>query len=242
MNKSGIYKIENLKGSIYIGQSKNVNERIGRYKKLQCCKNQLLLYRSFLKYGIENHKFDILEIGNFTKEELNILEAKYIKQFNSFRKVNSLGMNLTTGGDSLEYDDSIKEKMSIARIKLFKEGQRNSKIKIEDIYEIKKLIAYNKPLKEIGDKYGVGKTTISEIKSHRSWIDIPDYVVPENEIHLINRTNQFSRLQKINGAQRLEIIKMIEAKELSYEEIGKLYGITKMGVSAIKRSFKKFKK
>ncbi len=80
MSKSGIYKIENPKGSIYIGQSKNVDERISRYKKLQCCKFQLLLYRSFLKYGIENHTFEILERGNFTKEQLNNLENNYIKQ------------------------------------------------------------------------------------------------------------------------------------------------------------------
>jgi group I intron endonuclease len=242
MNKSGIYKIENPKGSIYIGQSKNVNERISRYKKLQCCKNQLLLYRSFLKYGIENHKFDILEIGNFTKEELNTLEAKYIIQFNSFRKVNELGMNLTTGGDSLEYDDSIKEKMSKKRIELFKAGQRNSKLTLENVIEIKKLIAYNTPLRKISETYNVGITAISEIKSGRSWNDVPNYVISENEKHLINRTNQFSRLQKLTEQQRLEVLDLIDKKELTFEQIGKIYNVTKGAISAIKRSKIKFGK
>jgi len=242
MSKSGIYKIENPKGSIYIGQSKNVDERISRYKKLQCCKFQLLLYRSFLKYGIENHNFEILERGNFTKEELNNLENKYIKQYNSFRKLNKLGMNLTSGGDSIEFDDSVKKKMSDKRIELFKAGQRNSKLTLEDVIEIKKLIAYNTPLRKISESYGVGITTISEIKSGRSWVDVPNYIVPENEKHLVNRTNQFSRLQKLTEQQRLEVLDLIDKKELTFEQIGKLYNVTKGAISAIKRSKIKFGK
>ena len=97
----GIYKITNPKGAIYIGQSKNVNERLTRYKKLQCCKSQHLLYRSFLKYGINNHSFEILVIGEYTKDELNKLENGFILKFNSFRQNNKLGMNLTSGGNGL---------------------------------------------------------------------------------------------------------------------------------------------
>lgn len=242
MKNSGIYKIENPKGSIYIGQSKNINERLGRYKKLQCCKFQLLLYRSFLKYGIDNHSFEILVQGNFTKEELNKLETKYIVQYNSFRKNNKLGMNLTSGGDSIEFDDSVRKKMSNKRIELFKAGQRNSKIKQEDIHEIKKLIAYNKPNLEIANKFGVAETTISMIKNHQTWKDIPDYVVPDIEKHLINRTNQFSRLKKLTEEQRLEVINRYLNTEDTYEQISKDYGITKSGVQAILRSYKKFDK
>ena len=240
--KQGIYKIENPKGSIYIGQSKNVEERLGRYKKLQCCKFQLLLYRSFLKYGIENHTFEVLEKGEFTKEDLNKLEKEYIIKYNSYRKLNKKGLNLTTGGDSVEFDDSVKKKMSDKRIELFKAGQRNSKLTLENLIEIKKLIAYNTPLRKIAETYKVGITTISEIKSGRSWNDIPNYIVPENEKHLINRTNQFSRLQKLTEHQRLEILDLIDKKELTFEQIGKLYNVTKGAISAIKRSKIKFGK
>lgn len=238
----GIYKITNPKGAIYIGQSKNVNERLARYKKLQCCKSQHLLYRSFLKYGINNHTFEILIIGEYSKDELNKLENEYILKFNSFRQNNKLGMNLTSGGDSIEYTEEVKKKMSDKRIELFNKGQRNSKINLEDIYEIKKLIAYNKPLKEIASKYNVGITTISEIKSNRSWKDIPNYIVPDNEKHLINRTNQYSRLRKLTEEQRVEILELIDKQELTFEQIGKLYNVTKMAISAIKRSKLKFGK
>ena len=242
MNKSGIYKIENPKGSIYIGQSKNVDERLGRYKKLQCCKFQLLLYRSFLKYGIENHTFEVLEKGEFTKEDLNKLEKEYIVKYNSFRKLNKLGMNLTTGGNSVEFDDSVRKKMSDKRIELFKAGQRNSKLTLENVIEIKKLIAYNKPNLEIANKFGVAETTISMIKKYQTWKDIEDYIVPESEKHLVNRTNQFSRLQKLTEQQRLEVLDLIDKKELTFEQIGKLYNVTKGAVSAIKRSKIKFGK
>lgn len=240
--KQGIYKIENPKGSIYIGQSKNLEERLGRYKKLQCCKFQLLLYRSFLKYGIENHTFEILEKGEFTKEDLNKLEKEYIVKYNSFRKLNKLGMNLTTGGDSVEFDDSVRKKMSDKRIELFKAGQRNSKLTLENVIEIKKLIAYNKPNLEIANKFGVAETTISMIKKHQTWKDIEDYIVPESEKHLVNRTNQFSRLQKLTEQQRLEVLDLIDKKELTFEQIGKLYNVTKGAISAIKRSKIKFGK
>jgi len=240
--KQGIYKIENPKGSIYIGQSKNVEERLGRYKRLQCCKFQLLLYRSFLKYGVENHTFEILERGEFTKDELNKLEKEYIVKHNSYRKLNKKGLNLTTGGDSVEFDDSVKKKMSDKRIELFKAGQRNSKLTLENVVEIKKLIAYNTPLKKIAETYKVAITTISEIKSGRTWNDIPNYIISENEKHLVNRTNQFSRLQKLTEQQRLEVLDLIDKKELTFEQIGKLYNVTKGAVSAIKRSKIKFGK
>jgi uncharacterized protein YerC len=173
---------------------------------------------------------------------VQLVYLSIIKQYNSFRKLNELGMNLTTGGDSIEFDDSVKKKMSDKRIELFKAGQRNSKLTLENVVEIKKLIAHNTPLRKISETYGVGITTISEIKSGRSWNDIPDYIVPENEKHLINRTNQYSRLRKLNEEQRLEIIELINKKELTFEQIGKLYNVTKMAISAIKRSKIKFGK
>jgi len=55
----GIYKITNPKGAIYIGSSKEVEVRISRYKKLKC-KSQPKLYNSLLKYGVENHKFEVV--------------------------------------------------------------------------------------------------------------------------------------------------------------------------------------
>ena len=83
----GIYKITNPKGKTYIGQSVNIEKRWNRYKNLipKDCIGQPLIYRSLIKYGVENHIFEIIELCN--KEELNKLESYYIVLYNSFNFV-----------------------------------------------------------------------------------------------------------------------------------------------------------
>lgn len=61
----GIYKITNPKGKIYIGQSRNIENRFRSYMQKSQCKSQVKLKRSFNKYGIENHKFEIIELCDF---------------------------------------------------------------------------------------------------------------------------------------------------------------------------------
>ena len=61
MNKvCGIYKITSPTNKVYIGQSTNSLFRFGAYKRLNC-KKQTYLYNSFLKHGVENHTFEIIE-------------------------------------------------------------------------------------------------------------------------------------------------------------------------------------
>ena len=170
--KTGIYKITNHKGRIYIGQSKNIDERIARHKKLQCCKHQLFLYRSFLKYGVDNHSFEIILRGDFTKKELNSFESKFVKEYNSFNGWKKGGLNLTTGGDSYEFDESVKQKMSNTRKRKISEGQLNSKLTVENVKEIKLLIIQKVKQRDIAKKFNVKPTTISEIKAGRSWKNI----------------------------------------------------------------------
>lgn len=170
--KTGIYKITNPKGRIYIGQSKNIDERIARYKKLQCCKHQLFLYRSFLKYGVDNHSFEIIIRGDFTKKELNSFESKFVKEYNSFNGWKEGGLNLTTGGDSYEFDETVKQKMSDTRKRKISEGQLNSKLTVENVREIKLLIIQKVKQRDIAKKFNVKPTTISEIKAGRSWKNI----------------------------------------------------------------------
>jgi group I intron endonuclease len=55
-----IYKITSPTGRIYIGQTKCTKKRFYSYSKNQC-KSQKRLYRSFNKYGFENHIIEIIE-------------------------------------------------------------------------------------------------------------------------------------------------------------------------------------
>jgi group I intron endonuclease len=67
-----VYKITSPTKKIYIGSSINYKRRLTQYKGMSS-KSQTILYNSFLKYGIENHIFEIVE--NCTKE--NLLEREY---------------------------------------------------------------------------------------------------------------------------------------------------------------------
>jgi group I intron endonuclease len=56
----GIYKITSFFGRIYIGQSKNIDQRFEYYKRLKC-RPQIRLYNSLLKHGVDNHIFETIE-------------------------------------------------------------------------------------------------------------------------------------------------------------------------------------
>lgn len=75
----GIYKITSPSGKIYIGQSIDIERRRKRYKKLDC-KGQPKLYRSFNKYGVDAHKFEIITTCDI--EELDELERYYQEIYN----------------------------------------------------------------------------------------------------------------------------------------------------------------
>lgn len=74
----GIYKITSPTQKVYVGQSVEIIQRFRNYKSLNCCKMQTRLYNSFLKYGVENHIFEILEECLF--EDLNCKE-RYWQEF-----------------------------------------------------------------------------------------------------------------------------------------------------------------
>jgi len=85
----GIYKITSPSGKIYIGQSINLERRLARYKSnLNASKGQIRLNRSFVKYGVENHLFEI--VLECLVEELNTKERYYQDLFNCIEK----GLNL----------------------------------------------------------------------------------------------------------------------------------------------------
>jgi len=105
----GIYKITSPSGKVYIGQSRHCLYRWKyHYSKLHC-KRQRHLYNSLLKYGYDNHKFEILEKCNV--EMLDDLEIKYIEQYNSTDK--TIGMNLRAGGNGVIISQKTRELMRL---------------------------------------------------------------------------------------------------------------------------------
>lgn len=92
----GIYKITSPSGKVYIGQSININKRINSYKKLKC-KKQPKLYNSLLKYGWEQHIFEVIE--ECLIEELNIRERYWQDFYDVLDKKKGLNCVLTKAND-----------------------------------------------------------------------------------------------------------------------------------------------
>lgn len=84
----GIYKITSPNNKVYIGQSINIKHRFLRYNSINC-KGQCKLYNSLKKYGVNNHKFEILHLCDI--EQLNELERYYQ---DLFEVINKYGLNL----------------------------------------------------------------------------------------------------------------------------------------------------
>ena len=107
----GIYKITSPTGKIYVGQSINIEKRFYQYKKLHC-KGQAILYNSFIKHGVEKHKFEILEYCEIS--ELNDKERYYQDLYSSVGK-NGLNCSLTkSSGRSGKHSEETKLKISIS--------------------------------------------------------------------------------------------------------------------------------
>lgn len=105
----GIYKITSPKGKIYIGQSININRRWSEYLKLRRCEKQIRLYYSFLKYGPQNHKFEIIE--ECLENQLNERELYWGLYYNVLSK---MGLNLKLGNAKGKISEKTKKKISKA--------------------------------------------------------------------------------------------------------------------------------
>jgi group I intron endonuclease len=107
----GIYKITSPSGRVYIGQSINIERRF-RYYKGVACKEQIKIYNSLLKYGVDAHIFEILELCDI--EELNNRERHYQDLYDSVAN----GLNLLyvksehfNGGHSEESKKKISDSL-----------------------------------------------------------------------------------------------------------------------------------
>ena len=110
----GVYKITNPKGKIYIGSSKEIHIRFKRYKKLQC-KTQPKLYNSLLKYGVENHIFEIIEECSF--DELFKRESYFGIMFNVLDRIKGLNLVLPDSeGKKFVISEESKKRRSNAQL------------------------------------------------------------------------------------------------------------------------------
>ena len=106
----GIYKITSPSNKVYIGQSIDIKRRFKTYKSINKSKEQIKIHRSFLKYGIYKHKFEILCECDI--KELNDKE-RYYQDFYDAIGENGLNCNLTTSSyRNGKHSNETKQKIS----------------------------------------------------------------------------------------------------------------------------------
>lgn len=107
--KIGIYKITSPSGKVYIGQSIDIEKRWKSYNFYLNRKSCLgtKLYYSFQKYGVLEHKFEIIE--ECSLELLDEREIYWIKFHNTFDTKH--GLNLKKGGLGGRILEETKDKM-----------------------------------------------------------------------------------------------------------------------------------
>jgi len=94
-----IYKITSPSNKVYIGQTVNLYQRVANYKGLHT-KGQSGIFSSLNKYGVDNHKLEILlqfEEDSYTQEHLDYAECFYMAHY---RLMGYKLMNLREGGGS----------------------------------------------------------------------------------------------------------------------------------------------
>jgi group I intron endonuclease len=78
IESAGIYKITSPTNKVYIGQSWNIGNRWNSYSRLKC-KAQPKIYNSLIKYGVENHLFELVHLlpNDVSQDVLNNYEIIY---------------------------------------------------------------------------------------------------------------------------------------------------------------------
>lgn len=109
----GIYKITSPSDRVYIGQSIAIERRFNQYTSVNNCKTQSKLYNSFIKHGINNHKFEV--VIECQEAQLNELERYYQDLYNVIHS--GLNCTLTTTSTKTgRHSEETKNKISKSHI------------------------------------------------------------------------------------------------------------------------------
>ena len=159
---TGIYKITNSKGRVYIGQAVSLQKRKTQYQRYDC-KNQPRLYNSLVKYGFSEHIFEIVEECKL--EELNIRERHWQDFYNVLGK-SGLNCKLqSTLETKAVYSKESREKQSKSHT-----GEKQEASRVE------KRAAANKGKKrtdEQKERISVALQGIPKTEAHKAALRVP---------------------------------------------------------------------
>lgn len=163
MKTGRVYKITSPNNKIYIGSTaRTLKERWSDYKRLNC-KGQIHLYNSFTKYGVENHKFEIIWEGDLI--EMYKQEVFFGKKYNVLGRDTGLNCKLPKELDNYQCfsQDTLKKMSKSAKNRQPMSELTKSKISISSSNmsnENRKI--FSERMK--GNKYSLGKKASEETK------------------------------------------------------------------------------
>lgn len=199
MHIIGIYKITNPKGKVYIGQSWAIQKRFNKYFYSNNI-GQPKLNSSLIKYGVKNHKFEIIcqLPEDITQEVLDRYEQLYM---DLYRNCNVKLLNIREAGSRGKVAEETKLKLSKAHT-----GKVLSDITKQRISENRK----GKCLGILNHMYGKlvpnhnksRKHTKEEIEKRASKLRIPiiQCDIEGNEIKEWSCAEEVKRVLKISAA------------------------------------------
>lgn len=176
MKKSGIYKITNPLGEVYIGNSSDITKRFRTHKSNSKNKQNTKLQKSLFKHGIENHLFEIIEECFFP--ESNEREIFYIEKYDSIKN----GLNIFCGGGNKKLSEETKTKISISN-----KGKKASDLAKKRLSEAQKgRIPWNKGLKGAQVAWNKGKEWPEETKQRLRTMNLGKKVSEETKLKTSN--------------------------------------------------------
>lgn len=105
----GIYKITSPSGKVYIGQSWDIVARWTKYSPLPH-KKQRHIYNSILKYGVKNHKFEIIhELPKDVVQE--VLDNYEVLYWQLYKDCGVQVMNIREPGRGGKNSEETRQKM-----------------------------------------------------------------------------------------------------------------------------------
>lgn len=220
----GIYKWTSPTKRVYVGQSKDLKQREEWYLAGYIeNSNMTKLKRSFKKYGIENHIFEIIEYCLI--EQLNEREIYWGLYYNTLKK----GLNCKLGEQNCIFSESTKNKMSKAKKGTKQTEEQKQKRKTNTKKTWKKKMkegfkrTYQKHPKEITQKIkeiGKGKIVSEETRKKISNSSIGKIKSKEHK-------------ENISKSKKGKSIHNEESKQ-KIREYGKNRDLTKMREAAVK--------
>lgn len=165
-----IYRLTSPSGKVYIGQTKNLSERLSSYRNYKC-KAQKKLYTSLVKYGFDQHDLYIIHRFPYSVNQ-NIIDNYEIYSIEMHKMIGLELLNITAGGVGFKgMKPSAKNRLSILKATQG-EAHKLSKLNSEQVIEIRRFYIKGqrgRGIRQLSRKYNISMRLAYNIVNDKTW-------------------------------------------------------------------------